>query len=421
MVLVKLRLATPLGTALVLLGTAVGCVGGPEEARQARVENDRMDWLDRQCRDAQTAAPAVIAARAQSPADIIPPPDVKPQALPALPIEKPALIAPTTASQPADRTSPAMQGESQVRIVATIGTTPIYEREVREAVYQRLHEFVSLSASERRAKEQSMFKEELRRIIERELVLEELFAMLNTKKQSATINQLKEQAAKDADNQLKEMQRRANLSTEADVKAFLRSQGLSQAGIRRHFERRFMMSAFMGERLKPKMNNISLADVKDYYAEHADEFMTTDRVKWQDLFIRVDRFNSPADCKKYVDWLLNRVRQGEDFAKLINEFDMGDSKSRGGMGFGEEQGKIFPPELETTIFALKQGQVSYVEFESGYHIIRVAERTFAGKKPFDEQVQTDIRRKLQAQISDREFRKIVESLWTRSQPQILID
>ena len=35
----------------------------------------------------------------------------------------------------------------QVRIVATIGTTPIYEREVREAVYQRLPEFIGLPAS----------------------------------------------------------------------------------------------------------------------------------------------------------------------------------------------------------------------------------------------------------------------------------
>jgi len=404
-----------------LLLTLIGGLGCSSD-RYAQAENERMDWLSSQCQQ-QTLArneERVFVARSQSP--IVPPPDVaSPRPLPAQPtpaLPGPSLITPTTGSE---KPSLGAEREFQVRIVATIGTTPIYEREVREAVYQRLPEFVNLSSAERKAKEQSMFKEELRRIIERELILDELFAMLSNKKTGNALNGLKEAAQKEAEGRLRDVQKKAGLRNEDDMRMFLSTQGLSVNGIRRHFERSFMMSAYLGERLKPKMNSISLAELKDYYVEHGDEFQTSDNLKWQDMFIRNDRFQTAADAKKYVEWLLARVQRGEDFAKLINECDMGDSKSREGFGFGEEKGKIFPQELEPTVFALKQGQVSYMEFETGTHIVRVAERNYAGKKPFDDAVQTEIRRKLQSQISEREYRKIVDSLWRRSQPQILVD
>ncbi len=403
--------------------TLLGSLGCSSGHRYARLENERMDWMDKQCQQSlATNDERTTVARSQSPATIVPPPDItNPQPLPAVtipPVQNSPLITPTTGPGPV---SPVAQGEYQVRIVATIGTSPIYEREVREAVYQRLPEFVNLSPSQRRAKEQSLFKEELRRIVERELILDELFALLSNKKQANALSNLRETAQKDAEARLRDVQRRAGLKTDDDMKMFLQSQSLSVNGIRRQFERNFMMSAYVGERVKPKMNNISLAELKDYYTEHGEQFMAEDRLKWQDLFIRNDRFQTPADAKKYVEWILARVQRGEDFAKITTECDMGDSKDRGGFGFGEERGKIFPQELETTIFTLKQGQVSYLDFETGTHIVRIAERSYAGKKPFDEQVQTEIRRKLQAQISEREYKKIVDTLWRRSQPQILVD
>ena len=44
--------------------------------------------------------------------------------------------------------SASLKGEAQVRIVATIGTLPIYDREVREAVYQH-SELFSMPLHER--------------------------------------------------------------------------------------------------------------------------------------------------------------------------------------------------------------------------------------------------------------------------------
>lgn len=381
---------------------AAGCTHTLDEERDLRVANQRLDTLEK-CQEELTRSDSLRVARSQAPAGNPPP------------------IMPVTGNAIDGKANSPLQGDAQVRIVATIGTTPIYEREVREAVYQRLPEIINLTAADRKAKEKEMFNEELRRIIERELILDELFAVLTQKKQTNALNQLKDGAAKDAEQRIRDIQKRAKIPTEDELRFFLQSQGLTVTGVKRHFERSFMMSAYLGERLRPKVNSISLVDIRDYYEEHGDEFKTNDRVKWQNMFVRVDRFRSKEDAKKYADWLLNRVIQGDDFAKLAAEYDQGDSKLRGGFGFGEERGKIFPPELEGPVFSMKQGQATLIDFETGYHIIHIAERTVAGKRPFDEQVQQEIRRKLQSMVNDREYKKIVDTLWRRSQPQILVD
>ena len=70
------------------------------------------------------------------------------------------------------------------------------------------------------------------------------------------------------------------------------------------------------------------------------------------------------------------------------------------------------------IFEMKQGEVKLVPFGSGYHIIRIAE-TSSKQRPFDEEVQAEIRKKLSDTIAESEYAKIVEALWRKSPPQIL--
>ena len=97
---------------------------------------------------------------------------------------------------------------------------------------------------------------------------------------------------------------------------------------------------------------------------------------------------------------------------------MGDSKFRNGAGIGEKPGEIFPADLEPTILALNAGQLTVKETEAGLHVLRVAERTRAGLRPYDEKLQAEVKRKLQAQSYDREVRRLLDSLWKRTQPQI---
>ena len=304
--------------------------------------------------------------------DVTPPSNVTPAVA-----NEPTPPAPTTA----DHAAPHHEGDAQVRIVASIGNNPIYESEVREAVYQRLGEFMRLTEAQCAIKEREIFRQELRKIIERELVLDDMKATLTAHKQSAMLAKFGEAARKEADARLREFKKERGIPSDAEFRRVLRSQGLTLSGIRRQIERGYMMSSYLHEKLSPNMDKLSLADMREYYAAHINEFKAEDSVKWQDLFVSADRFKSRGEARKYADAVAARAARGDDFVKLVTEFGMGDSRLRKGAGIGEKAGEIFPQELEPTILARKAGQITIKETETGYHILRVAERTYAGPRP----------------------------------------
>jgi hypothetical protein len=53
--------------------------------------------------------------------------------------------------------------------------------------------------------------------------------------------------------------------------------------------------------------------------------------------------------------------------------------------------------------------------------VKVAERTRAGVKPFDQQVQSDIRDKLVVQLREREYKKMIDDLWRRYRPKAVAE
>ncbi len=112
----------------------------------------------------------------------------------------------------------------------------------------------------------------------------------------------------------------------------------------------------------------------------------------------------------------------------ILAIDEGDSKFRGGEGFGQRlytfnpktekyelPGEIRPPELAPYLTQLREGQIGpVVEFTTGVHVFRVLKREYAGQLPLNDQVQKQIRRKLENDIADREVRQLVRDLRARS-------
>jgi peptidyl-prolyl cis-trans isomerase C len=204
-------------------------------------------------------------------------------------------------------------------------------------------------------------------------------------------------------------------------RSFLLSRGQTLPVLRRQFERQMMAEEYVRSVLKEKKNSVGLAEVREYFDQHPDEFQTPERVKWQHIFISFNKFPSPQDAYKHALAIQQHAAAGEDFAALSRTYDHGFAGLRGnGTGLGSERGKIEPKDVEATVWALKPGEVSgLIETPAGYHIVRVAEREYAGVKPFDDKVQKEVRGKLMRQTEDREYKRMVEDLWWKGVARIM--
>lgn len=332
---------------------------------------------------------------------------------------------PVTASSPdviqAAANIPLKKNEARVRVVAAIGTdTVITDDEVWHMVRTRFNEYANLQGAERSAKEAELFRTELKSLIYRELMISEFFAKVKKNKPSA-LDEIKELARKEADRRVKTLRANYKLKDDSVYQQFLNELGLTDAGLRRQNERTFMADELvLYPLLRDKIKAIGLADLRDYYDQHTDEFRVTDRAKWLQLTVLTQRFKTPTEARQYADWLVAQARKGEDFVGLVKKYGMGDSMLREGEGIGQKPGEITPKELEPAVFALRTaGEISDpIPTTVGYHIIKVVERDVAGLRPFDEKVQLECRTKLVAQMEKKEREKMGDDLWRKYRPQV---
>jgi parvulin-like peptidyl-prolyl isomerase len=315
--------------------------------------------------------------------------------------------------QPASGTI-APNGRVAARLRANVNGIPILDDEVREAIAQHIVEWLNVPEAQRAAVQQKIAERELQQLIDRELVLEEAFAKLKSLNKPDVIRQLQETASKEADKRLRDIKGRMFIKNDEELKAVLQTQGLTVAGLRRQSERDFMKMEYIRNLIFPVVQRIGLHQVRQYYQEHPEEFLVEDRVKWQDIFIDVGQYPNAAAARGVAEQVVARARAGEDFAALAKQYDNGDSRLRNGEGLGQKRGEIVPPQAEVAVWSQKPGEVGLIDMGFGLHIVRVAERQYAGLRPFDEACQADVRIKLQGKIADQEYKRIVNDLKRRA-------
>lgn len=307
-------------------------------------------------------------------------------------------LAPPTAS-------PQLQS---VRVAAWVNSRPIFQSDLETAAASTLASIRSLPEPERSQQREKILKEFLQKLIDDEVVIQDAFEKLKGNEKFLT--KLKEAASEQYSNWLRDIQEKSKL-TEAQLAQQMRSVGISLLSRKREIERRFIVMEYMRSRIGPYMDQVNRQDIRDYYDSHPEEFQQEDRLVWEDIFIAVGpKHPTLADARSTAQKLLTQIQQGASFASLI-EYDDGVSRFQKGKGSGERRGEIKPAELESILFQLRPGQVGPVfELSTGVHIFRVVERDYAGKIPFNMEVQDKIRKKLRSQIGNAELERIVRHL-----------
>lgn len=88
--------------------------------------------------------------------------------------------------------------------------------------------------------------------------------------------------------------------------------------------------------------------------------------------IQVNASHILVEDKETAEFLLEKVKAGEDFAELAAEYSKDPGSATNGGSLGYFQRGVMPPEFEEAAFALGLGEVSgVVESQLGLHIIKI--------------------------------------------------
>jgi len=347
-------------------------------------------------------------------ASIVPQVGVAPQ-----PLVGSAGASPTGAVTPVNSTSGSAMLDKingtpklQVKSVATIGADIIVtDEEVSMMVKQRARDYVLLTGEARPAKEKEVYREELRKIVERELLLNDIVSRIK-KNKPGLLEQFWDQARRMTDENLRASRKQYNLKSESEFISELERQGMNYKLFRRQIEREMALQQMLPTLLREKNGVPTVGEVQAHYEQHKDDYKTKDRVKFQHYFAGHAKFKTLEETGKYAEESWKLVMGGADFTKVVAERGHGDSALREGVGVGEARGEIRPAELEETVFSTKAGHMSgLVPTKAGYHFVKVLERDIAGHRKLDDKLQSEIRNKLTLQGAKAERDKLVQSLW----------
>jgi peptidyl-prolyl cis-trans isomerase D len=156
------------------------------------------------------------------------------------------------------------------------------------------------------------------------------------------------------------------------------------------------------------------ADVEKYYQEHLKEFETPHQVRAAHILARVpETGGSEAEDKaraKIAD-VIRRAKAGEDFGKLAQAISEDSATAPRGGDLGLVGRGEMVPQFEQAVFALKKTDVSPepVRTPFGFHAIKVTAIQEGGRKPLKE-VAAQIRTRLSAEASDRAAKAKAEQI-----------
>jgi peptidyl-prolyl cis-trans isomerase C len=178
------------------------------------------------------------------------------------------------------------------------------------------------------------------------------------------------------------------------------------------FRKALVIDALLEEALKEK-TLVSDEEVRQYYAEHKDQFAEPEEVRIRHIFV-----NSEATLKE----VLARLSKGEKFEKLASRYNVDKSREDGGNLGYIRRGQLAPlfAQFEEAAFLLKEkGSVSEViTTPYGFHLIQLDDKRGTVHRSF-EQVKDKIRFFVQTKKKQEAYLAYVKE--TKSKAKITVN
>jgi peptidyl-prolyl cis-trans isomerase D len=140
------------------------------------------------------------------------------------------------------------------------------------------------------------------------------------------------------------------------------------------------------------------AAIREYYEANPELYRTDEQRQARHILIAVGEDTDEAAAEQKAVDLRRRLADGEDFAKLAEEFSDDTVSGKEGGSLGWAGPGDFVPAFEEVFFALEKGEISDpVRSEFGYHVILLEDI-----QPGSQRTYAEVREELLAGLQERE-------------------
>jgi parvulin-like peptidyl-prolyl isomerase len=170
---------------------------------------------------------------------------------------------------------------------------------------------------------------------------------------------------------------KGNFGSEDELKKQVEAAGETIDKVKKGLHDRLAEEHWIDSQVKDKVN-VTDADAEDFYKKNPDAFKQPEQVRASHILVRVEKDAKPdvvAEKQKAAQNIANRVKKGEDFAKLAKELseDPSAKENSGDLDFFRKEAMV--PEFSNAAFAMKKGEISDpVRSDFGFHVIKVTDR-----------------------------------------------
>jgi parvulin-like peptidyl-prolyl isomerase len=293
--------------------------------------------------------------------------------------------------------------------VARVGDEVITSHDLIVAAREQLHRQPDLNSQlrfdtneelEKHKQVPMVVKYTLDSLIERSLLVQEAKHAIKDSKQLDKMMEIAEQVWRT--EQVPQLKQRFSAETEQQLKEKLAASGRSLDHMHTTFRQDFLGQGYLQDRLKDKLK-IELPDELKYYNDHINdrEFQLPAQITWRELVVETNRYPSRQEAQKKASALLEKLRRGEDFAKLARAESDGPSSSRNEGGLMQTSpGSYAVQAVNQALGSLPVGKVSGIlEGPTSLHIVRVEGRRPAGPASFE-----DLRQKIRPMLFDEKVK-----------------
>jgi peptidyl-prolyl cis-trans isomerase SurA len=258
-------------------------------------------------------------------------------------------------------------GEIVDRVIAVVNDDVITQYELESTVALVLKRY----GSDIRPEDRERIAADARKAL-LDRMIEDLLLRQEAKRLGITVRD------EEVNNTIQESLKRRKMSME-DLQQVLVKEGSSYEKYREATRSDLIKMRIMQREIRPRMS-VTNEEIGLYYQEHRDEYEGKLRVRLQMISLPVPVGGDPAVMEEQrvkAQTILKRIREGEPFEALANEFTSGPARTGGDIGY-VEKGSMNPA-IEEVAFSLKPGEMSdVIETPQGFYIIRALDRRGGG-------------------------------------------